>query len=169
MTWNVENLFRAGQPGGPTAASVYEKKLKGLADTINDQVPDAVAVQEVGDPAALDDLVALLNGSWQAQVSTRPDSRGIRVAWLTTRPITVSQEIVDFPALLPPVQVDDEGTTLRRMGRGALAINVTSDAGVAIRLVTCHLKSELLTFPGGRFNPRDEDERARYAAYALVR
>ncbi|GAB1690838.1 endonuclease/exonuclease/phosphatase family protein [Krasilnikovia sp. M28-CT-15] len=25
------------------------------------------------------------------------------------------------------------------------------------------------TFPGGRFNPRDEHERARYAAYALTR
>jgi endonuclease/exonuclease/phosphatase family metal-dependent hydrolase len=31
------------------------------------------------------------------------------------------------------------------------------------------LKSKLLTFPGGRFSPRDEGERARFAAYALYR
>ena len=50
------------------------------------------------------------------------------------------------------------------MGRGGLAVR----AG-GITLVTCHLKSKLLSFPGGRFNPRDEGERARYAAYALYR
>jgi endonuclease/exonuclease/phosphatase family metal-dependent hydrolase len=55
------------------------------------------------------------------------------------------------------------------MGRGAVAVTVTTDTGVAVRLITCHLKSKLLTFPNGRFNPRDEDERARYAAYALAR
>ena len=36
-------------------------------------------------------------------------------------------------------------------------------------MISVHLKSKLLTFPGGRFNPRDEDERARYAVYALHR
>ena len=35
--------------------------------------------------------------------------------------------------------------------------------------VNCHLKSKLLTFPGGRFHPRDEDERMRFASYALFR
>ena len=35
--------------------------------------------------------------------------------------------------------------------------------------MTTHLKSKLLTFPGGRFEPRDENERARFAAYALYR
>jgi hypothetical protein len=30
-------------------------------------------------------------------------------------------------------------------------------------------QSKLLSFPGGRFNPHDEDERARYAGYALAR
>jgi hypothetical protein len=100
MTWNVENLFRPGETGGPSAASVYDAKLKGLARAINDQQPDALALQEVGDPAALDDLVALLNGTWQRQISMHPDSRGIRVAWLTTRPITDPAEILDFPSRL---------------------------------------------------------------------
>jgi len=47
------------------------------------------------------------------------------------------------------------------MGRGAVAITVMSDAGDPVQLVTTHLKSKLLTFPHGRFEPRDEDERAR--------
>lgn len=36
-------------------------------------------------------------------------------------------------------------------------------------LVTAHLKSKLISYPGGRFQPRDESERARFAAYALYR
>ena len=42
-------------------------------------------------------------------------------------------------------------------------------AGTAVDLVTCHLKSKLLTFPGGAFSTRDEALRARYGAYALYR
>ena len=37
-----------------------------------------------------------------------------------------------------------------------------------VDLVTCHLKSKLLRYPGGRFDPVDEGERARYAGYALA-
>ena len=57
MFWNVENLFRPGHPSGPTTAAAYDAKLKGLAKGINEQAADAVAVQEVGDPAAVDDLI----------------------------------------------------------------------------------------------------------------
>ena len=78
MTWNVENLFRVGQPSGPTTPAVYDNKLKGLANAINAQAPDALALQDISDRAALDDLVALLNG--ERQVSAHPDGRGIRVA-----------------------------------------------------------------------------------------
>jgi len=40
--------------------------------------------------------------------------------------------------------------------------------GTAVDLVTCHLKSKLLSYPAERLNPRDEGERARYAGYALA-
>src|SRR4029453_1139203 len=73
------------------------------------------------------------------------------------------------PGPRQPVESDDQDTRLGQMGRGALAVTVTSDAGIPVRLITTHLKSKLLTFPGGRFTPHDEDERARYAAYALAR
>jgi len=64
------------------------------------------------------------------------------------------------------VQVNDDGDTVTEMGRPALQVEA---AGAQLTLVCCHLKSKLLTYPGGRFAPRDEDERARYAVYALHR
>ena len=169
MTWNVENLFRVGERSGPMTPAAYDVKILGLAKAINDQAPDALALQEIGNPAALDDLVALLNGQWQQQVSTHPDTRHIRVAWLTPRQISDPADIIAFPAHLLPVQVDDQATTQAHMGRGAVAITVQGDSGINIRLITTHLKSKLLTFPGDRFTPHDEDERARFAAYALYR
>src|SRR5947207_1321750 len=157
MTWNVENLFRAGAASGPPTQAAYDAKIQGLAATINNQAPDALAVQEIGDPAALDDLVGRLRGTWHRRVSTHPDQRHIRVAWLTRRAITEPKDILEFPAHLRPIQVDDDGAALGVMGRGAVAITVLSDSGDPVRLVTAHLKSKLLTFPGGRFEPRDED------------
>lgn len=91
------------------------------------------------------------------------------MAWLARRQITGSADIVAFPEHLAPVQADDQAATEATMGRGAVAVTVQTDSGQTIQAVTTHLKSKLLTFPGGRFAPRDEDERARFAAYALYR
>ena len=74
---------------------------------------------------------------------------------------------------LAPVQVGDDDQNpatpppaTTTMGRGALQVTVTAH-GHPVTIVTAHLKSKLLTFPGGRFQPRDEAERARFGAYAL--
>ncbi|HYZ01295.1 MAG TPA: endonuclease/exonuclease/phosphatase family protein [Candidatus Binatia bacterium] len=168
MTWNVENLFRPDSPDGPTSGEVYEAKLSGLAATINARSPDVLSLQEVGDPDALGDLVGRLQGDWHRRVSAHPDGRGIRVAWLARPAIVSSIEVTAFPAHLAPVQADDGGGTTNAMGRGAVVITV-EHGGRPIQLLTAHLKSKLLTFPGGRFAPHDEDERARFAAYALYR
>ena len=129
MTWNVENLFRPGHASGPQTQEAYDAKIQGLASVINDQSPDALAVQEIGDPATLDDLVKYLHGgTWHRQVSQHPDQRGIRVAWLTRRAISAPQDVVNFPPHLKPVQVDDN-STLAVMGRGAVAVTVQSSAG----------------------------------------
>ena len=122
MTWNVENLFRPGSSAGPGAQAVYEAKLKGLASMINDHAPTVVGLQEVGDPVALGDLVDLLDGTWQQQISSRPDQRGIRVAWLSQRPIAASEEVVAFPAPLAPVQRDDQVLSAARVGHGRAAV-----------------------------------------------
>jgi len=102
-------------------------------------------------------------------LSAAPDPRGIRVGFLTRLDIHDTEAVVEFPADLAPLQADDTGAFTTRMGRGALRITVTSPAGNPVELVTAHLKSKLLTYPGGRFTPKDEDERARYGAYALYR
>ena len=124
MTWNLENLFRPHTEGGPDSEAVYQEKLEGLAAKINEQEPDALSVQEVGDPAALDDLVQLLDGSWHQRVSQHPDQRHIRVAWLTQHEISGSEDILAFPEHLKPVQVDDAGKSLAEMGRGAVAVTI---------------------------------------------
>jgi endonuclease/exonuclease/phosphatase family metal-dependent hydrolase len=169
MTWNLENLFRPGSADGPTSDSVYQEKIAGLAATINAQAPDALSVQEVGDPDALSDVIDLLDGHWHRRISHHPDHRHIRVAWLTKRPITDDVDVVAFSDHLQPVQVDDAGNTISEMGRGAVAVTTTTADGKPVRLITTHLKSKLLTFPGNRFSTNDEAERARYGTYALDR
>jgi endonuclease/exonuclease/phosphatase family metal-dependent hydrolase len=161
-TWNLENLFLPGGEYGPRDEAAYEAKLDALASTIQEMAPDVLAVQEVGDPAALDDLVERLDGSWNVALSTQFDERGIRVGFVSRLAIDAVEEFRAFPDGLAPVQVEDGGETTGEMGRGGLAIR----AG-GTDVVVCHLKSKLLSFPDGRFNPRDEGERARYAAYAM--
>jgi endonuclease/exonuclease/phosphatase family metal-dependent hydrolase len=151
MTWNIENLFKPGASSGPPTQAIFDAKIQGLASTINAQVPDALALQEIGDPAALDDLVQHLQGTWHRRVSNYADPRHIRVAWLARRAITQSEDILNFPPHLNAVQVDDNGGAIGTMGRGAVGIIVQSDSGKPVRLVTTHLKSKLLTYPGGRF------------------
>jgi endonuclease/exonuclease/phosphatase family metal-dependent hydrolase len=161
-TWNLENLYLPGGEVGPRDQAAYDAKLDALAAAIEQIRPDVLAVQEVGDPAALDDLTGRVGGTWHVALSTQPDERGIRVGFIARLPLEAVTELRRFPDRLAPVQVEDDGETTHEMGRGGLAVR----AG-AIDFVTCHLKSKLLSFPGGRFTPRDEGERARYAAYAL--
>ncbi len=166
-TWNVENLYLPGSEYGPPDLESYEAKLAALAATIDSFDADVISLQEVGDPAALDDLVAGIDGTWEVRLSQAPDPRGIRVAVLSRLPFLSARDIVELPALLQPPQISDVGEELARLRRGALAATVAASSG-PLTVVACHLKSKLLTFPGGRFSPRSEDERARYAAYAVL-
>ena len=167
-TWNLENLFRPGEgSGSPPDEATYDAKLTSLAGVIDALVLDVLAVQEIGSPGALDDLVGRLDGSWHSALAT-PDARGIRAGVVSRTPLTEVHEIARFPHRVAPVQVDDAGNTLDSLGRPALAARVRVQ-GVDVDVVSVHLKSKLLSYPGGRFNPRDEDERARYAVYALNR
>ena len=176
-TWNLENLFRRGGDFGAETEAVHRAKLRALAATINRESPDVLGLQEVGDEAALADLVDLLDGAWHTAVSKQFDPRRpIRVGFISRHPIEVVADVADFPAKLAPLQADDDpGKFTTRMGRGALAVRVAPAWGVDLTVVCCHLKSKLLSFPAAsgqktsRFAPRDEGERARYAAYALYR
>jgi len=167
-TWNLENLFRPGSDDGPGDEQTYEAKLTELARVIGEIAPDVLAVQEVGDPEALEDLRDRLDGDWHAETSEFPDGRGIRVGFLSRLELAEVDQVREFPERLAPVQVDDEGATVAQIGRGGLRARVSAE-GMDVDLVNCHLKSKLLTFPRGRFQPSDEGERARFGAYALYR
>ncbi|WP_105973921.1 endonuclease/exonuclease/phosphatase family protein [Streptomyces geranii] len=167
-TWNLENLYRPGGPFGPKDRTAYEAKLAALAAVITELDPTLLAVQEVGDVEALHDLVGLLGDGWGVATSRLPDSRGIRVGFLGRVPFEVVADTNVFPAKLRPVQVDDSGPAASVTGRGFLAVAADTEGG-PLRAAVAHLKSKLLSYPNGRFHPRDEGERARYGAYALYR
>ncbi|MEU0243652.1 endonuclease/exonuclease/phosphatase family protein [Streptomyces sp. NPDC006235] len=171
-TWNLENLYRPGGPYGPQDEAAYQAKLAALAAVITELDPTLLGVQEVGDPEALEDLAGMLDDDWHLALSGHPDSRGIRVGFLSRTAMTVLADTTAFPGELRPVQVDDSGVTVTRAGRGFLAVELEEAEeveGGPLRVAVCHLKSKLLSYPNGRFQPRDEGERARYGAYALYR
>ncbi|GAB2739096.1 endonuclease/exonuclease/phosphatase family protein [Streptomyces bullii] len=167
-TWNLENLYRPGGPYGPKDRAAYESKLAALAAVITELDPTLLGVQEVGEPAALEDLAGMLDDDWHIALSEHADGRGIRVGFLSRAEPVVVADTKAFPAKLGPVQADDSGLTTAQAGRGFLAVEVESVDG-PLRVAVCHLKSKLLSYPDGRFHPHDEGERARYGAYALYR
>jgi endonuclease/exonuclease/phosphatase family metal-dependent hydrolase len=167
-TWNLENLARpSSAEGAPDNQAAYQGKLDTLAASITGLDPDVLAIQEVLDPDALGDLVDRLDGTWRTALAD-PDRRGIRVGFLSRPALTRLDQVRHFPDGLLPIQADDAGATIRELGRPGLRARIRT-GGRTIDLVSVHLKSKLLSFPGGRFTPRDEDERARYAVYALHR
>jgi endonuclease/exonuclease/phosphatase family metal-dependent hydrolase len=168
-TWNLENLFRPGAGDGPTSQQAYDTKIDHLRAVIETINPDVLGVQEVGQPEALDDLRDALTGTWHAIASRHPDGRGIRVGFLSKLPFAEHEDVVPFPQVLKPIQQNDDGALEHDMGRGALRVRVQHN-GIDVDVVSCHLKSKLLSFPGrSTFVPTDEDQRARYGAYALYR
>jgi hypothetical protein len=111
------------------------------------------------------------------RLSSFPDGRGIKVGFVSRHPfLEEPEDIVDFPPgpALMVNNIDAQGgaVPLTRMGRGALRVRVGKD-GLAVDLITAHLKSKLLSFPStagdSRFEPRDEEERAQVAGIALLR
>ena len=166
MTWNVENLF-APQPADQAA---YDTKMTQLVNVIRTAAPDLLGVQEIGDEQSFEDLRRQLGNDWTGVLSTHFESpHTIRVGWLSPGGLSDVEEIVNLPTELSPVKVADDGTTLTQLGRGALAVTYSTSTGATVRALTAHLKSKLLSFPGGRFDTNDEAERARYGVYALDR
>jgi endonuclease/exonuclease/phosphatase family metal-dependent hydrolase len=126
-----------------------------------------LAVQEVGDPVALDDLAKAVGG-YPHTATADPDGRGIRVGLLSDLPLLDVHRSAAFRRPLRPIQVDDTPATADVMGRPALVAAVTTPGGTPIHLITRHLKSKLLPSPAGR-SPPGTRTCARVAAYALFR
>jgi len=162
MTWNVENLFDVGDDDGPKTQAQFAAKIESLRAVIDAQRPHVLTLQEVGSESALAKL--------QAALEHKLPHRAI----ISRRVLHDPAEIRPFPSGLLPVQVGDDPPgpdgprMMNQMGRGALQVTVRAN-NRDVHIITAHLKSKLLTFPDGRFTPHTEDERARYATYALYR
>lgn len=172
MTWNVENLFVPAQNASNDEKDRYQAKLDLISGTVQVLNPDVLALQELGAGSLAD-----LQGRLPAYASLRegvPDSRGIRVGILSRPPFQgPPADITAFTGPPPLDSIDglnDQGnvTAITSMGRGALRVTVQV-GGATVHVITCHLKSKLLTFPGGFFSTTDENLRARVGAVALIR
>jgi hypothetical protein len=166
MTWNVENLFDVGDEAGPETNAQLNDKIESLRAVIDDQKPHVLALQEIGSENALAGLQAALDLPMPRREVGEPDDRGIGVAFISRRVLHDRVEIRPFPAGLLPIQVGDDPAgpdgprMMNRMGRGALRVTVRA-SNRDVHVISSHLKSKLLTFPGG-FSPVDEDQRARF-------
>jgi endonuclease/exonuclease/phosphatase family metal-dependent hydrolase len=117
MTWNLENLFAPA----PADQADFDAKVDALAGVVSDVQPDLLGVQEVGDESSFSALCSRLGAPWTGVLSTHFDSsHTIRVGWLSRRPLTDVDEVVDLPAALSPVTVADDGTRTSTMGRGLI-------------------------------------------------
>ena len=92
--------------------------MAALGARIADVAPDVLAVQEVGDPAALDDVLKAAGGRWQVVLSEFPDERGIRVGLASRSRLDDVAQVRAFPSRLAPVQA---ATTAPRSARWAAA------------------------------------------------
>ncbi len=172
VTWNVENLFPKDQGDPQEEIDQYQAKLELLAGIVTALNPDVIAWQELGAGALAD-----LQGRLPAYVAMHegvPDGRGIRVGILSRLPFQGNAvDITNFTGPPPIDSVDGLNNTgnviqIGAMGRGAVRATVVS-SNTTVHVITCHLKSKLLTFPGGSFSTNDEDLRARIGAVALMR
>lgn len=159
-TWNIQNFAR-NDP-------VFAEKLDLLIGTLQALDSDVVALQEILDLNALQDLA---DGLGFHHFAATPDGRGNRVAILTRNAPLQSQQI-DQWQLAQGVEVhrfDNNGNVqvMQQFSRPAFRITVAHDGG-QIDIVTAHLKSKLLTF-GGNFSTMDETLRAHTAYFALER
>jgi endonuclease/exonuclease/phosphatase family metal-dependent hydrolase len=174
MTWNVQNLLRVGDPEGPATQAELEAKLVSLAQVIDAQQPDLLALQEVGHPDVLAALQQQLSHQLPHRLaSAHPDQREIRVAMLSRLPLQQPIQVHPLATGLAPIQAGDPPANpskplpiLDHLGRGALQATVSVD-GHNVVVITAHLKSKLLSYGPRRFNPHDEGERARFGGYAL--
>ena len=124
-----------------------------LATVITAAAPDLMALQRSGTPSRSRPCVQRWAG-WTGVLSTHFEpSHAIRVGWLSSGALTEVEEVVDLPTALSPVKVADDGTTITQLGRGALVVTYTTTSWTKVRVLTCHLKSKLLSFPGAGSTP----------------
>src|SRR5262245_35393687 len=183
MTWNVQNLCLPGHPDGPVDQPTFDQKLASLAAVINQAQPHVLALQEVGPDGVLGQLQAALTHEMPHAIEGQPDEREIRVAFLSRVQFVATRHLRPFPDFIRSVQNKDpifdnlatrqDESLTALMGREGLEVTV-SIGGTRVTVISAHFKSKLITYArkagvvgGSQFQPNDEGERYRYAAYAL--
>jgi len=175
MTWNLENLKGPGPKEDARLVALYQEKLDGLKQVISEVDPHVIAVQEVLDPKAFDDLAAKLDGCYSHKLLAAPDGRGIRVGFLSKLAFEEKEEISIFPEEslkdVPGINGEGEPVKVKEFGRNALRILVRPRQDFPINLIAVHLKSKLITYPIKNGRPRfaPGNERARAAGLALLK
>jgi hypothetical protein len=97
MTWNVENLFAAGDADGPATEAALAAKIESLRAVIDAQRPHVLALQEVGGEGALQRLQQALTVPMPYQQLGIADERGIRVASSADEHSTTASISAPFP------------------------------------------------------------------------
>ena len=164
MTWNVENL-------GNTSPA---QKIDLLAATISTVQPDVVALQEILTNDAGGTPIRTLADRLHYQVAVgTPDGRNNRVGFLLRNAAAGPPQVIDQWRLPAGTTVQDNGpggavVAVPQMPRAALRVTI-NHANNPVDIINCHLKSKLLTFPGGFFTTQNETLRAQTAYFALQR
>ena len=157
-TWNVQNLAKSDL--------AFADKLDFLVGTLQALASDVVALQEILDLNALQDLATRLGFQ---PVAATPDGRGNRVAFLTRNVLARPPQQIDQWQLAQGVNVRDfqrNGAIgiLPRFPRPAFQITVAHDGGEhrhrhrTPEIQAAHLRNELL-----------DDERDAASADRLLR
>jgi hypothetical protein len=126
-TWNLENLFKPPSEFGPMTDADYDAKLDALASAITRMDPHVLAVQEVGDPVALQELADRVGGTWHI-VTADPEAgtdHAIRVGILSRVVLAEPKQVAAFPDKLRAIQQGDgQDDDTKTMGRPALHVRV---------------------------------------------
>jgi endonuclease/exonuclease/phosphatase family metal-dependent hydrolase len=145
-TYNIKDFF---SPKAPADEAHFGARATYLAERIAEVRPDVLALQEVGEPEALDALLQALGAlslGYHATVGT-PDDRGIRCAVLSALPVehahVHTREALPFPVLVegdsPPF-----GTRIP-LQRGIVEVQVATEWG-NLHVFSAHWKSNLPRF-----------------------
>src|SRR5262245_49238491 len=145
LSWNVGNLFRfkpnarKSEPR-PSSQAIYERKLENLRacilSALNEEIPDVIALQEIGEEDAFNDIKQCLGDPYVHSAIGLAGSHDhpIRVGLISRYPLSSVEQWMDFPGDLKVT--DFSGERITKMGRSALKATVSPEDGWNVHIVT---------------------------------
>jgi endonuclease/exonuclease/phosphatase family metal-dependent hydrolase len=157
-TYNVKDLFL---PKEPAHEAIFARKIERIAEQILLSQAAVVALQEVGEPEALERLCAAGLADYQTVIGT-PDERGIRCAVLSRLPIVNSKVHVTDQLPFPVFAEGDSQPYVMPLRRGIVQVDVTWPRLGVLTVFTHHMKSNLPR----RLRKASGDEQAIESGYS---